>query len=94
MNKITGLGLQVQVLPRSKSNSSTSVKIIGLIRFYCNTTIVVVLRAAAEMYLSAGETTKAIEIIGEHGWVDMLTEVGRKLDKADVEAVALVQQCF
>jgi len=50
----------------------------------------VVLRAAAEMYLSAGETTKAIEIIGEHGWVDMLTEVGRKLDKADVEAVALV----
>jgi hypothetical protein len=23
-------------------------------------------------------------------WVDMLTEVGRKLDKADVEAVALV----
>ncbi len=42
------------------------------------------------MYLSAGETTKAIDIIGEHGWVDMLTEVGRKLDKADVEAVALV----
>jgi intraflagellar transport protein 122 len=33
------------------------------------------------MYLSAGETTKAIEIIGEHGWVDMLTEVGRKLVK-------------
>ena len=52
--------------------------------FLCN-------RAAAEMYLSAGETTKAIEIIGEHGWVDMLTEVGRKLDKADVEAVALVR---
>ncbi len=46
------------------------------------------------MYLSAGETTKAIEIIGEHGWVDMLTEVGRKLDKADVEAVALVQSCW
>ncbi len=23
-------------------------------------------------------------------WVDLLTEVGRKLDKADVEAVALV----
>jgi hypothetical protein len=51
---------------------------------------IIVNRAAAEMYLSAGETTKAIEIIGEHGWVDMLTEVGRKLDKADVEAVALV----
>jgi len=43
------------------------------------------------MYLSAGETGRAIEIIGEHGWVDMLTEVGRKLDKADVEGVALVK---
>ena len=28
-------------------------------------------RAAAEMYLSAGETLKAIDIMGEHGWVDM-----------------------
>lgn len=28
-------------------------------------------RAAAEMYLSAGETRKAIEIIGQHGWIDM-----------------------
>ncbi|CAG0883204.1 unnamed protein product [Darwinula stevensoni] len=44
-------------------------------------------RAAAEMYLSAGETLKAIEIIGEHGWVDMLVEVGRKLDKADSEGM-------
>ena len=29
-------------------------------------------RAAAEMYLSAGETRQAIHLIGEHGWVDML----------------------
>lgn len=28
-------------------------------------------RAAAEMYLSAGEHLKAIEIIGDHGWADM-----------------------
>lgn len=28
-------------------------------------------RAAAEMYISAGENLKAIEIIGEHGWADM-----------------------
>lgn len=27
-------------------------------------------RAAAEMYLSAGDTAKAIEIIGENGWID------------------------
>ena len=29
-------------------------------------------------------------IAGEHGWVDMLTEVGRKLDKADSQACGLV----
>lgn len=28
-------------------------------------------RAAAEMYLSAGEHLKAIDLIGEHGWEDM-----------------------
>lgn len=28
-------------------------------------------KAAAEMYLSAGDTMKAIEIIGQHGWIDM-----------------------
>lgn len=28
-------------------------------------------RAAAEMYLSAGEHLKAIDIIGMHGWIDM-----------------------
>ena len=28
-------------------------------------------KVAAEMYLSAGDTIKAIEIIGQHGWVDM-----------------------
>ena len=28
-------------------------------------------KAAAEMYISAGEWVKAIEIIGDHGWSDM-----------------------
>lgn len=28
-------------------------------------------KAAVEMYLSAGEHVKAIEISGDHGWVDM-----------------------
>jgi intraflagellar transport protein 122 len=28
-------------------------------------------RAAAEMYLSAGDTLKALDIIGANGWVDM-----------------------
>ncbi|XP_058499501.1 intraflagellar transport protein 122 homolog isoform X2 [Solea solea] len=42
-------------------------------------------RAAAEMYLSAGEHLKAIDIIGEHGWADMLIDIARKLDKAERE---------
>ena len=28
-------------------------------------------KAAAEMYITAGEYIKAIEIIGDHGWADM-----------------------
>ena len=28
-------------------------------------------RSAAEMYLSGGDVKKAIEITGQHGWVDM-----------------------
>uniref|UniRef100_A0A6I8RI89 Intraflagellar transport protein 122 homolog n=1 Tax=Xenopus tropicalis TaxID=8364 RepID=A0A6I8RI89_XENTR len=42
-------------------------------------------RTAAEMYLSAGENMKAIELSGDHGWVDMLIEIARKLDKAERE---------
>uniref|UniRef100_A0A8D3D075 Intraflagellar transport protein 122 homolog n=1 Tax=Scophthalmus maximus TaxID=52904 RepID=A0A8D3D075_SCOMX len=42
-------------------------------------------RAAADMYLSAGEHLKAIDIIGEHGWADMLIDIARKLDKAERE---------
>lgn len=37
-------------------------------------------RAAADMYLSAGENMKAIEIIGEHGWVDMWDETQSHLN--------------
>nr|XP_026691357.1 intraflagellar transport protein 122 homolog [Ciona intestinalis] len=44
-------------------------------------------REAAKMYLAAGENLKALDIIGEHGWTDMLMEVARKLDKADREAL-------
>ncbi|NWU01452.1 IF122 protein, partial [Urocynchramus pylzowi] len=45
-------------------------------------------RAAVEMYLSAGEHMKAIEISGNHGWLDMLIEIARKLDKAEREPLA------
>lgn len=49
-------------------------------------------RAAAEMYLSAGDTQRAIEIIGENGWIDMLVDVGRRLDKADQDGIGLIAQ--
>ncbi|KAK3103245.1 hypothetical protein FSP39_017787 [Pinctada imbricata] len=45
-------------------------------------------KAAAEMYISAGEYCKAIDIIGENGWADMMIDVARKLDKADREALS------
>uniref|UniRef100_A0AAY4D3U5 Intraflagellar transport protein 122 homolog n=1 Tax=Denticeps clupeoides TaxID=299321 RepID=A0AAY4D3U5_9TELE len=45
-------------------------------------------RAAADMYLTAGEHGKAIEIIGENGWVDMLIDLARKLDKAEREPLS------
>lgn len=47
-------------------------------------------RAAADMYLTAGEHMKAIELIGENGWADKLLEVGRNLNKAETEAL---QKC-
>uniref|UniRef100_A0A4W4DV13 Intraflagellar transport protein 122 homolog n=1 Tax=Electrophorus electricus TaxID=8005 RepID=A0A4W4DV13_ELEEL len=51
-------------------------------------------RTAAEMYLTAGENMKAIEIIGMHGWVDMLIDLARKLDKAEREPLARCAEFF
>ncbi|RUS86065.1 hypothetical protein EGW08_006158 [Elysia chlorotica] len=45
-------------------------------------------KAAAEMYISAGEYLKAIDIIGDHGWPDMMIDLARKIDKADREALS------
>ncbi|XP_064218153.1 intraflagellar transport protein 122 homolog isoform X5 [Aotus nancymaae] len=46
-------------------------------------------KAAVEMYISAGEHVKAIEICGDHGWVDTLIDIARKLDKAEREPLML-----
>uniref|UniRef100_A0A2K5URK0 Intraflagellar transport protein 122 homolog n=1 Tax=Macaca fascicularis TaxID=9541 RepID=A0A2K5URK0_MACFA len=46
-------------------------------------------KAAVEMYISAGEHVKAIEICGDHGWVDMLIDIARNLDKAEREPLLL-----
>ncbi|XP_069499548.1 intraflagellar transport protein 122 homolog isoform X1 [Ambystoma mexicanum] len=51
-------------------------------------------KAAAEMYLSAGENLKAIELSGDHGWVDMLIDVARKLDKAEREPLSKCAHYF
>ncbi|XP_064012187.1 intraflagellar transport protein 122 homolog isoform X2 [Pogoniulus pusillus] len=45
-------------------------------------------KAAVEMYLSAGEHMKAIEISGGHGWVDLLIDIARRLDKAERQPLA------
>uniref|UniRef100_A0A4X2L4L1 Intraflagellar transport protein 122 homolog n=1 Tax=Vombatus ursinus TaxID=29139 RepID=A0A4X2L4L1_VOMUR len=51
-------------------------------------------KAAVEMYLSAGEHIKAIEISGDRGWVDMLIDIARKLDKAEREPLLLCAHYF
>ena len=47
-------------------------------------------RAAAEMFLSAGDVQRAINIIAEYGWIDMLIKVGRQLDKAERESLSMI----
>lgn len=49
-------------------------------------------RAAAEMYLMAGEMKRAIDIIGQHAWIDMLMNVVRSLDKGDRENLTACAQ--
>ena len=45
-------------------------------------------KAAAEMYLTAGEYKEAIDIIGQQGWIDMLLSVVQLLRKEDKENLA------
>ncbi|KAG6796046.1 intraflagellar transport protein [Apis mellifera caucasica] len=47
-------------------------------------------RAAAEMFLSAGDIDRAINIIAEYGWIDMLIKVGRQLDKTDRDNLTII----
>lgn len=45
--------------------------------------------AAVSMYTAAGEHRKAIEILGERGWMEKLIEIARTLNKADTDALGL-----
>ncbi|KAJ8666894.1 hypothetical protein QAD02_008556 [Eretmocerus hayati] len=47
-------------------------------------------RAAAEMFLSAGDVQRAVKIISDNGWVDMLIKVGRQLDKAERDSLGVI----
>ncbi|KAL5962078.1 hypothetical protein TSMEX_010391 [Taenia solium] len=40
-------------------------------------------RAAAIMFIEAGNFAAAAELAAEHGWVDILLEISRKIDKGD-----------
>uniref|UniRef100_A0A8C0D620 Intraflagellar transport protein 122 homolog n=1 Tax=Balaenoptera musculus TaxID=9771 RepID=A0A8C0D620_BALMU len=51
-------------------------------------------KAAVEMYISAGEHGKAIAISGDHGWVDTLIDIARKLDKAEREPLLMCAHYF
>ncbi|XP_067319595.1 intraflagellar transport protein 122 homolog isoform X2 [Anolis sagrei] len=51
-------------------------------------------KAAVEMYITAGEHMKAIEISGDQGWVDVLIDIARKLDKAEREPLTKCAHYF
>ncbi|KAL1117127.1 hypothetical protein AAG570_004455 [Ranatra chinensis] len=51
-------------------------------------------RAAAEMYLSAGDTAKAIEIISKNGWIDMLVDVGRKTSRGEGDVLRQIAEAL
>lgn len=46
-------------------------------------------RTAAEMYLSAGEAGRAIQLMGSHGWTDMIMTTVQQLDRGDRENLSL-----
>ena len=51
-------------------------------------------KTAAELYISAKQYNKAIDIVGKNNWPEMLLEIVRKLDKADREALSKCGELF
>lgn len=47
-------------------------------------------RAAAELLLSAGENERAIEIVAEQGWTDVLLDIGRRLSQGERSSLQLI----
>lgn len=51
-------------------------------------------KTAAELYMSAKQYNKAIDLAGKNNWSEMLLEIVRKLDKADRESLAKCAEQF
>ncbi|XP_026481419.1 intraflagellar transport protein 122 homolog [Ctenocephalides felis] len=49
-------------------------------------------RAAAELLLAAGETLKAVQVVADQDWPDVLLDIGRRLDKSEKPALELIAQ--
>ena len=51
-------------------------------------------KAASEMYAAAGDYGKAVQIIGERGWVDDLIEVARTVPVDDIDTLRTCAEYF
>eukprot|EP01061_Rhynchopus_euleeides_P016277 TRINITY_DN27556_c0_g1_i1.p1 TRINITY_DN27556_c0_g1~~TRINITY_DN27556_c0_g1_i1.p1 ORF type:complete len:1234 (+),score=571.29 TRINITY_DN27556_c0_g1_i1:232-3933(+) len=51
-------------------------------------------RDAAVLWLAAGDSIKAITLMGENGWLTRLIEVCRQLNKSEVQAIQLCGKYF
>ena len=51
-------------------------------------------KSAAELYMSAKQYNKAIDLAGKNNWSEMLLEIVRKLDKADRDSLAKCAEHF
>lgn len=51
-------------------------------------------RAAAEMYISAGDIKEAVDIAVDNNWVDMLLELSKKLNEDDIEHQKKIADCL
>jgi intraflagellar transport protein 122 len=51
-------------------------------------------KAASQMYIAANEPFKAVQIMGQNGWIDDLVDLTRKLTKADSKVLQACAEYF
>jgi intraflagellar transport protein 122 len=81
-SEIKTLHHSIKLLKSLNNNSSSLIIILGDAK------------TAAELYISARQFNKAIDIVGKNNWPEMLLEIVRKLDKADREALSKCGEMF